>query len=236
MKSRLVFLFVVVSLISGMALESRAAPFSFQATYVNRIFSGSWQNMSELNAYFSTYNSVYPQRSLILTPNSDFMAELESNLGLLGANEYYQIDSAFLAIGSPADNYATTGLARAYEILYSYDPHTVSWASFGNGGQPGIEYAPAAAAAGMVGADYTSWMLTDLVSDWLSGASDNFGLFFPDYAADTGTTALEEYTRANNVIWHIDAQIAAVPAPSAFLLLTSGVLGIFIWRRMRNEF
>lgn len=238
MKPRLLLFLLVMAMFLGNVRDIKAATFEFQATYVNRIFSGSWENLTENNTFFSTYHYVNPQRSLVLTPIADFLTALEVNLGALGSDEYYEINSAALVVGDAADDYATTGTAGAYEVLRSYDPHSVSWNNFGNGGTPGVEYAAAAAATGQVGFFSTSWTLTDLVIDWISGASDNFGLFFPDYA-DTGSGALEEYTRANNVVWVIDAEKAAIPThvipePATMILFGLGLLGLSgVGRRRR---
>ena len=133
------------------------------------------------NDLFSTYNGGgYPQRTLVATSTASFVAALSSVLGPLGADQQYQINSAMLKVGASIDDYATVGLAEAYEVIVSYDTNTVTWSSFGNGGAAGVQYALTPAATGIVSAPSTSWNLTSVVQGWVNGAANN-GLFFPDY-------------------------------------------------------
>ena len=181
--------------------------------------------------------SEYEQKSLVLTPNEDILAALESNLGPLGAGETYAIHFAVLTIGSVDDDYATVGGAGAYQVLRSYDPNSVSWDNFVDVAVPGAGYSAAAAATGTVGTYSTSWTLTDLVQDWLDGTSENYGLYFPDTAPSHSSSETSEYTHYSNVQWILDAEIVAVPIPSAILLFASGLLGtLFSGLRRKRPF
>ncbi len=228
MKTKSICILALLAMIVPMSLP--AAIVTVNPDLVQRIISGGGGD----SAYFSTYISQYQtQRTLLSTTNATFNAALESELGALGAGQAYQINSAIFTAGVSSDDY--TGNTGAFAMKVDWD-NTATWneSSTGNnwsaaGLVAGTDYESTAAADAVAATSYSrTWDLTTEVQDWLSGAdATNYGLFF----AENGAGA-SNYTEPANVQWTIDAQIVAVPEPSAYAAIAGFLaLGWVMLRR-----
>ncbi len=177
---------------------------------------------------FSTWQSNSgtgnTQRTMQITSTATFIAALEAELGPLGAGESYQINSATLTVGDATDDY--TDIATAHHLLVTYNPATVTWNTFNNGGVAGIEYAGSPLATSVAGTNSATWDLTSVVQGWIDGGT-NEGLYFKSVGNTTGTSTFTTVTGT----WTLDAEI--VPEPGIAGL--TGMAGMLLLLRRRRR-
>jgi hypothetical protein len=209
---------------------SGGAPVTFTAKpdSVNRIIGGASAAI-HFEDFFSTHgNSI--QHSLVQMTGGSLQSVLESALGPLGPLDFYQINSAVLTIGSASDDYAAT--AGAHEVLVVYDPLTVTFNSFNNGGMAGVDYEASPETVGVVNGSVTDFDLTAFVQAAADAGTD-LSLFFPT----TGLQDNANFTAAGNLMFTINAEIGQVPEPASialWLIMAAGALGCaWRWRRQR---
>ena len=143
-------------------------------------------------------------KSLVRTTNAEF-SSLCNDAGIIGSDFDLDVSSAKLRVGADAiaQTYTNPGATtNAYRVITDYDPTSVTWSSFGNGGTAGTNYTTEGSVSGSVGDYYVEWDFTDMVIDWLSGKNANFGIFFPDMS----TSILGASTPRANVVWTITAK------------------------------
>lgn len=124
-------------------------------------------------------------------PGSEFPLEFTSAKLSVGA---FGFGNTYTNIGSSSNN--------VHSVLVDYDVSSVTWNSFGYGGDPGVDYDASPISSGTVGSYYIEWDLTDLVDSWVNEGASNKGLFFPDM----GTSVLGTSTATANVRWNIVAR------------------------------
>ncbi len=118
---------------------------------VNRIIGGSFTN-THFSDLFSTNPSA--QHTLLNLEIRPHCRLLWRCLGPLGPGESYQIYSTTLQVGALADGYSVA--SEAHEVLTPYDPATVTFASFNNGGVAGVDFTALAEATGVVDGPLTT--------------------------------------------------------------------------------
>lgn len=143
-------------------------------------------------------------KTLVRTTNAEF-SSLCNDAGIIGSDFELDVSSAKLRVG--ADVFLQTytnpnATTNAYRVITDYDPTSVTWSSFGNGGTPGTNYTTEGSVSGSVGDYYVEWDFTDMVIDWLSGENSNFGIFFPDMSTEVNGSV----TPRANVVWTITAK------------------------------
>lgn len=149
------------------------------------------------------------------TAGSTFDTALKAQVG-----PDYKITSVKLIVGSstnfdgpygPYKGDQPTYDTGAYTVLTSYNPATVTWNSFGNGGVANTNYAPTPLAWGVIGvapqenSDTTIWTFQPaLINGWIADTNgSNKGLFFFTEPANDELKLLT--TPSANVIWRITA-------------------------------
>ena len=143
-------------------------------------------------------------KSLVRTTNAEF-SSLCNDAGIIGSDFDLDVSSAKLRVGAQGFGKAYTNpgaTTNAYRVITDYDPTSVTWSSFGNGGTAGTNYTTEGSVSGSVGDYYVEWDFTDMVVDWLSGENSNFGIFFPDMSLEVFGSS----TPRANVIWTITAK------------------------------
>ena len=143
-------------------------------------------------------------KSLVRTTNAEF-SSLCNDAGIIGSAFDLDVSSAKLRVGADAiaQTYTNPGATtNAYRVMTDYDPTSVTWSSFGNGGTAGTNYTTEGSVSGVVGSYYVEWDFTEMVVDWLSGKNPNLGIFFPDMS----TSLLGAFTPRANVVWTITAK------------------------------
>ena len=143
-------------------------------------------------------------KSLVRTTNAEF-SSLCNDAGIIGSAFDLDVSSAKLRVGADAiaQTYTNPGATtNAYRVITDYDPTSVTWSSFGNGGTAGTNYTTEGSVSGSVGDYYVEWDFTEMVVDWLSGKNPNLGIFFPDMS----TSLLGSSTPRANVVWTITAK------------------------------
>ena len=166
-------------------------------TRANTVFTNfsTWQTDS------ATKNT---QRTMQITSTATFIAALEAELGPLGAGESYQINSATLTVGDATDDY--TDIATAHHLLVTYNPATVTWNTFNNGGAAGVDYAGSPLATSVAGTNSATWDLTSVVQGWIDGGT-NMGLYFKSAGNTNGTSTFTTVTGT----WILDGAIVSGP-------------------------
>ena len=143
-------------------------------------------------------------KTLVRTTNAEF-SSLCNDAGIIGSDFELDVSSAKLRVGADVilQTYTNPGATtNAYRVITDYDPTSVTWSSFGNGGTAGTNYTTEGSVSGSVGDYYVEWDFTDMVVDWLSGENSNFGIFFPDMSLEVFGSS----TPRANVIWTITAK------------------------------
>ncbi len=194
---------------------------SFVAVNTTRMKDQAGGGVFDTTLTFGTSNittfGTIKRKSLVRTTNAEF-SSLCNEAGIIGydgdpdlpGNEdspLFDLDvsSAKLRVGADVlgQTYTNPGATtNAYRVITDYDPDSVTWNSFGNGGTPGTNYTTEGSVSGSVGDYYVEWDFTEMVIDWLSGKNSNFGIFFPDMS----TSLLGSSTPRANVIWTITAK------------------------------
>jgi hypothetical protein len=181
---------------------------SFAASSVNTINDLTPTGTDETLFRTSKF-SIFPpdkyHRALVRTTNSQFDS-LANDEGIAGLGFDLVISSATLKVGADVLGQQYTNFpvvdSGCYRVIKEYDPSSVTWNSFGSGGSSGTDYTPTGLVAGVVGSYYVEWDLTDMVKDWITGKTENYGVFFPD----TGTQIYKWETDSENVVWTITAK------------------------------
>lgn len=231
MKMKHLALVAMVQVLTSAA--AHAAPAVIAPDAVNRLFSNQqpssgidW-NTNEKNQSFSTFQWQYAQSTLLYTSGTTL-----SNAFLAAFGPGYTIGSVKLVVGSVASPYTTDGTAGAYQVLTAYDPDTVSWFSFNQGGVAGTDYAFPPLATGVVGAYQTIWTFDpSLITGWINNPSSNLGLYFPDIGSAYHYTDATDYA---SVSWVIDVAASGVPEPGSFALISLGLAAAGFLQRRRH--
>jgi len=177
---------------------------SFVAANTNKISDQGAGGAVDTANFRTSYILGVRDKSLVRTTNVEFSL-LCNDAGILGSDFDLDVSSAKLSVGANifGRTYTNPGATtNAYRVITDYDPSSVSWNSFGNGGVEGTDYTTEGSVSGVVGSYYVEWDFTDMVVEWLSDENENFGIFFPDMStAIFGSAA----TRAD-VVWTITAK------------------------------
>lgn len=240
MKTTGVLVLAITAICFSTATSARAALVTVNPANVNRLIyhqPGNYQYV-HFSDYFSTFLSnptdpyfINEQRTLLYTPGTDFHNALVSALGTTN----YGISSVQLVVGSSTKNewgygpYTSQGAKGAYTVLMAYNPATVTWVSFNNGGVAGTDYSSTALATGTNIGDTVVWTFPPaLINGWITEPESNLGLMFPDHGTATDE---QDTTPVYNVEWRLNA--AAVPEPGtwAVVALLAGTAGYVRWRR-----
>lgn len=177
---------------------------SFVAANTNKISDQGTGGAVDTANFRTSYILGVKDKSLVRTTNAEF-SSLCNDAGILGSDFDLDVSSAKLSIGANifGQTYTNPGATtNAYRVIAEYDPSSVSWNSFGNGGVEGTDYTTEGSVSGVVGSYYVEWDFTDMVVEWLSGENENFGIFFPDMS----TAIFGSATTSANVVWTITAK------------------------------
>ena len=181
---------------------------SFIAENTTRIKDQAGGGVFDTTLTFGTSNLkifiTIKRKSLVRTTNDEFNS-LCNDAGIIGSEFDLDVSSAKLRVGEDVFSKTYTNpfsTNNAYRVITDYDPSSVTWNSFGNGGTPGTNYTTDGSVEGVVGDYYVEWDFTDMVSGWLSGANENYGIFFPDMS----TEVFGSSTPSTNVVWTITAK------------------------------
>lgn len=192
----------------GMTVTLVDKTVSFVAANTNRINSQTGGGGFDTTIIFGTSNITFLSnvmtKSLVRTTNAEF-SSLCNDAGILGSDFALYVSSAKLRVGENLffKTYTNPGSTNnAYRVITDYDTTSVTWNSFGNGGTEGTNYTTDGSVEGVVGEYYVEWDFTDMVSGWLSGENENYGIFFPDMS----TAIVGSSTPSTNVVWTITAK------------------------------
>tara|TARA_R110002167_G_scaffold1385_6_gene6337 strand:- start:1180 stop:2010 length:831 start_codon:yes stop_codon:yes gene_type:complete len=184
------------------------------ATNVNRILESSPTSRDASAFRTSRYGGIYDPpdtvvqcKSLVYTSGASFTNACDSVID--GAGFPLVLESAKLTIGS-GFLYAYTNQGsvsnNVYEVLNSYDPSTVTWSSFNNGGVQGVDFSSTSSGDGVVSIYSVEWDLTSVAQGWIDETSDNNGLIFGALLDDMGTNILYTLTNDEYVKWNLSAR------------------------------
>ncbi len=177
---------------------------SFVAANTNKINDQGAGGAVDTANFRTSYILGVRDKSLVRTTNAEF-SSLCNDAGILGSDFDLDVSSAKLSVGANifGRTYTNPGATtNAYRVIAEYDPSSVSWNSFGNGGVEGTDYTTEGSVSGVVGSYYVEWDFTDMVVEWLSDENENFGIFFPDMS----TSVFGSATTSANVVWTITAK------------------------------
>ncbi|MCE9556308.1 MAG: PEP-CTERM sorting domain-containing protein [Planctomycetes bacterium] len=220
--------YVLVSLCAATSQAAIVTITSSNGIDENRVQDGSPADdaATSQNEQFSTYNSGGNiHASYVRVTNANLLAALQTALGPAPG---YTINSAVFRAGTAADDYAVLG-GGVYTTA-TYNPATLNWNN-----QPNAGGVPAGTLLG------TGTLFTSNTTEWnvLAGVNtvSDIRFFFP--TSLLGSTGANFYTNSPPItnmgltlVLDAEAQEAAVPEPSTFVLAALGLagLGLVAWR------
>jgi hypothetical protein len=162
---------------------------------------------SQYGGFFSPPGTVDECKTLVYTSGSSFVNACDA--AMYGEGFPIVLESATLTVGSGFLNaYTNLGSTsnNVYEVLTPYNPSTVTWSSFNNGGVQGVDFSSTSSGDGTVDTYSVEWDLTTIVQGWMDETLDNNGLIFGALLDDMGTSILLTFTGDEYVKWTLSAR------------------------------